>query len=99
MGDNQDFWTSHTEAWKASEQTQASCCREHQLSRASVHYWRRKRKMQAKLPAKGMIPIIPPAVAGGTLLEIAPRNGLTLRAPLAAEPERIAAWVQALASC
>jgi hypothetical protein len=99
MSGKQDFWEEHIKAWQAGGHTQTRYCREHQLSLASFGYWRRKLKAAARPAAKGMIPIVPAGACGPAPIEIALRNGLTLRVPIAAEPVRVAAWVRVLGTC
>lgn len=99
MDDKRGFWEGHIQAWQASGSTQAHYCREHQLALASFGYWRRKLKAAKPSAAKGLIPILGPAVANRPVIEIALGSGLTLRIPPEVQASQVAAWVQALRAC
>lgn len=50
------FWQKHIEGWKASGQSQAEYCREQQLKKSSLGYWRTRLSRETgivEIPAPG----------------------------------------------
>lgn len=87
-------------AYDTSGLTQVAFARKHRLSVATLRYWlcRRRDEDGGTGNAPALIPVtLRPAISGvAARIEIALVNGRELRAPIDADPARLAALVSAL---
>ena len=92
----QEQWASRLAACERSGQSQASWCRAHGVSLASLGYWRRK-LAEADRPAPAVLPIQVAALPRAERLEVRLPNGVVLWVPM--DPVTAAPLLRALAAC
>lgn len=99
-------WRRLLGLWRASGLSIYAFCKERQLQKATFYYWRDKLGFGTPRPAKPAGPaatsasstrFVPVTVVAEPVVEVT-TNGITLRLPLTASREQIAAWLGALAA-
>lgn len=105
--DRDAAWRGVLGEWRASGLSIYAFCKRRQLQKSTFYYWRDKLGFGTPRPAKPAVPsaatsassagFVPVTLVAEPTVEVA-AHGVTLRLPLGASREQIAAWLGVLAT-